>query len=635
MTTSQRRSSRTHRPTKRARGDISDSDEEPTPARESSPTPSSPPPETRSRASRRSLTPKERFNERYKTSTNSAQDVLDLQLKQWTSSVYDHFIMPPDIDEEGDEIKYIFKCKTHPQTTLSRVRHDDSTSNLNRHIERCAHVDTPESQAMEKFASGSTYTEVKHRIKIALWIARRRRPYSIAEDEELLDMFHDLNPSCTTPSCTTISRDVQEIHEITKTVVMEILASVKGKIHISADGWSTPNADLNGRLPRLPRSVRAASATAITKLRKLAIKTTNSPTILHALYEICDKVHIPRKRSVKDVPTRWNSTAELVTRGIELRPALDRLVMMSDFNKPGGVRLGRYRLLSDDWDTLEGLLPMLNLLMFATKEISKSKVPLIHDVIPLIDAITSALDEVIDDPIQSLTVRHAALRGVLLLNKYYAKTDDTIIYRIAMILHPRHKTAYFEKAKWESEWVAVAKALARNEWQENYKPKPVERTNVRAQDDSSSTPDGRFSKARRHFDLYRDHGTPSSDSDALEDWLSSPPIATNADPITYWNGMLATGHPLAQMALDFLSVPATSTDVERAFSRGGLTVSKLRHNLSDRSVRSATVLGMWVEHGDLVPMDTVTRVFEEKRRRGKGKSSSSPPSGAEVINVDV
>lgn len=149
---------------------------------------------------------------------------------------------------------------------------------------------------------------------------------------------------------------------------------------------------------------------------------------------------------------------------------------------------------------------LCKLLMFATKEISKSKVPLIHDVIPLIDAITLALDEVIDDPIQSLTVRHAALRGVLLLNKYYAKTDDTIIYRIAMseffsvlacvtlltvtlVLHPRHKTAYFEKAKWESEWVAVAKALARNEWQENYKPKPVERTNVRAQDDSSSTPD--------------------------------------------------------------------------------------------------------------------------------------------------
>lgn len=77
---------------------------------------------------------------------------------------------------------------------------------------------------MEKFASGSTYNEVKHRVNIALWIARRRRPYTIAEDQELLNIFNSLNASCTTPSRTTVSKDVREIHELTKEVVMEILA---------------------------------------------------------------------------------------------------------------------------------------------------------------------------------------------------------------------------------------------------------------------------------------------------------------------------------------------------------------------------------------------------------------------------
>lgn len=69
---------------------------------------------------------------------------------------------------------------------------------------------------------------------------------------------------------------------------------------------------------------------------------------------------IPPKRPVKNVPTRWNSTAELVMRGIELRPALDRLCHMSEFNKPGGVRLGRYRLMNSEWETLEALQPMLD-----------------------------------------------------------------------------------------------------------------------------------------------------------------------------------------------------------------------------------------------------------------------------------
>lgn len=48
-----------------------------------------------------------------------------------------------------------------------------------------------------------------------------------------------------------------------------------------------------------------------------------------------------------------------------------------------------------------------------------------------------------------------------------------------------------------------------------------------------------------------------STGDALEEWLAEPVVATKADPITYWLGMLAASHPLAQMALDFLSIPGT------------------------------------------------------------------------------
>ena len=40
---------------------------------------------------------------------------------------------------------------------------------------------------------------------------------------------------------------------------------------------------------------------------------------------------------------------------------------------------------------------------------------------------------------------------------------------------------------------------------------------------------------------------------------------------------------------------ATSTDVERAFSHGGLTVSKMRHSLSDESMQAASVLGAWCD----------------------------------------
>jgi hypothetical protein len=65
---------------------------------------------------------------------------------------------------------------------------------------------------------------------------------------------------------------------------------------------------------------------------------------------------------------------------------------------------------------------------------------------------------------------------------------------------------------------------------------------------------------------------------------------------------------------------ATSTDVERAFSCGGLTVSKMCHSLSDKSMRAASVLGAWCDLPGAVPRDEIIAVFCEKGKRPKGNN---------------
>ncbi|KZS91496.1 hypothetical protein SISNIDRAFT_390426, partial [Sistotremastrum niveocremeum HHB9708] len=52
---------------------------------------------------------------------------------------------------------------------------------------------------------------------------------------------------------------------------------------------------------------------------------------------------------------------------------------------------------------------------------------------------------------------------------------------------------------------------------------------------------------------------------------------------------------------------ASSTDIERAFSRGRLTVSRMRHRLSDQTTRSAVLLGSWANIPDLIPRDTIIK----------------------------
>jgi hypothetical protein len=90
---------------------------------------------------------------------------------------------------------------------------------------------------------------------------------------------------------------------------------------------------------------------------------------------------------------------------------------------------------------------------------------------------------------------------------------------------------------------------------------------------------------------------------------------------------------------------ATSTDVERAFSRGGLTVSKMRHSLSDESTQAATVLGSWCTFPGLIPHSELVSIFKEKstcmgskaksRDLGKRDKSSTDPSSNDAIDVDI
>jgi hypothetical protein len=125
----------------------------------------------------------------------------------------------------------------------------------------------------------------------------------------------------------------------------------------------------------------------------------------------------------------------------------------------------------------------------------------------------------------------------------------------------------------------------------------------------------------------------TSSHDVVDAYLASPPIPSIQDPISYWQAMASNNDPFAQMALDYLSTPgkcfcfmhyiqytnkpllASSTDVERAFSKGRLNVSRLRHSLSDETTRAATVLGSWADVAGLVLEEDLVANIKNKRFR--------------------
>jgi hypothetical protein len=72
----------------------------------------------------------------------------------------------------------------------------------------------------------------------------------------------------------------------------------------------------------------------------------------------------------------------------------------------------------------------LQVFLFAMQQILQSKTPLVHEVIPIFDALTQVLDEHIANTKATLppAIRVAAAQGRAMLDKYYGLTDSSIIY---------------------------------------------------------------------------------------------------------------------------------------------------------------------------------------------------------------
>ncbi|KAF8579152.1 hypothetical protein K439DRAFT_1239162, partial [Ramaria rubella] len=133
------------------------------------------------------------------------------------------------------------------------------------------------------------------------------------------------------------------------------------------------------------------------------------------------------------------------------------------------ARLKHFSLPDKEWQLLRQLWPLLDHFLHATKRMSTSKIPCIYEVIPIIDVLTAVLDKYAANQTLFPAVHSAAAKGREILNKYYSLTDESIVYQIAMILHPRYKTLYFQWQKWPDSWVDTAIKLVHDQWETNYK----------------------------------------------------------------------------------------------------------------------------------------------------------------------
>ena len=77
------------------------------------------------------------------------------------------------------------------------------------------------------------------------------------------------------------------------------------------------------------------------------------------------------------------------------------------------------------------------------------------------------------------------------------------------------------------------------------------------------------------------------------------------DPIQYWKDRADQYPRLSRMALDIMTVPAMSAEVERLFSAVGLMVTPLRNRLDASTIGLIQTLRSWLKVGIIDSLDGI------------------------------
>jgi hypothetical protein len=118
-----------------------------------------------------------------------------------------------------------------PTIFISRERSEDSTTNFIRHINICQ----PGNNPALRHGPSAMYSAARLRYWIAVWCARRHRPFTIVDDSELVEIFKMLYERVEIPSRITISRDIQEMFRLSRDNVSRVLVVSIPVLHIA---WS-------------------------------------------------------------------------------------------------------------------------------------------------------------------------------------------------------------------------------------------------------------------------------------------------------------------------------------------------------------------------------------------------------------
>ncbi|KAI0061954.1 hypothetical protein BV25DRAFT_1804810, partial [Artomyces pyxidatus] len=228
------------------------------------------------------------------------------------------------------------------------------------------------------------------------------------------------------------------------------------------------------------------------KVAGLARRLHDSPTLqekFERLVVAMQGEHDQKKRLDRRVPTRWNSDYACLAAHIAFKAEIRKLTTEDG--------LEEYALTNEQWALAEELKDVLQV-SEVTDLFSQSEVPLVHEVVPMLETLEQQLTHVRDSVELPNTIRVAAHASLIMVGKYYALSDDCEVYRIAIVMCPDKKVAWFDNNPgWRPEDREEVKRLVNTRWSESYATRTILAQTAAGQGSSSATTSTAQEKVRQ------------------------------------------------------------------------------------------------------------------------------------------
>ena len=316
-----------------------------------------------------------------------------------------------------------------------------------------------------------------------------------------------------------------------------------------------------------------AAHDVVVRCRKVVGHFKHSCIATRALEAAQDRLGLPQKQLVQEVPTRWNSTYAMLDRIIEQQTAISAVLAESKRAVDRDMILT-----SGELAVMECMIGVLKPLAQATEMVGAQKTPTLSIVQPLLTALLKKHLKVSDvEPKVALDMKTIITSSI---EGHFSDEEQHNFMLLVSCLDPRFSKLKFLPSRERADVYAnlgrtanFYQGVVQDEEEQVAVPKKPKLDSLLEYHESGSDSNG---------------SSPATASDRVEkeivQYKAEAEIDSTADPLAWWKLNYHRYPLLSVLARKFLCITATSVPSERMFSEAGTIVDKKRCSLNPSNV---------------------------------------------------